>query len=210
MAWGPAPEAADPAFAWLDRHARRFGHFINGAFQPATSSAFKVFNPANRQTLAEVSQGSASDVDAAVQAARGAQVGGQHFRPHPRPLPLRARATNPEAQSPVRRARVARQWQTHPRVARPGHPAGRPPLRVPRRLGAAYGRRATWLRASGRRRPDHPVELPTAHARLEGRSGPGHGQHGRSQAGRVYPAHRACSSPRSRSPSACPRACSTC
>ena len=30
MAWGPAPEAAEPALAWLDQHARRFGHFVGG------------------------------------------------------------------------------------------------------------------------------------------------------------------------------------
>ena len=35
-------------------------------------SVFEVFNPANRQTLAQVAQGSATDVDSAVQAARTA------------------------------------------------------------------------------------------------------------------------------------------
>ena len=30
MAYGPAPEAAAPAQAWLDRHGRRFGLFIGG------------------------------------------------------------------------------------------------------------------------------------------------------------------------------------
>jgi aldehyde dehydrogenase (NAD+) len=69
MTWGPAPEAAEPAFEWLDRHARRFGHFIGGMWRTADAT-FDVFNPANRQTLAQVGQGSADDVDSAVRAAR--------------------------------------------------------------------------------------------------------------------------------------------
>jgi len=71
MAWGPAPEAAEPALAWLDQHARTFGHFINGTFRPGTST-FAVHNPANRQPLAEVAQGTPEDVDLAVSAARAA------------------------------------------------------------------------------------------------------------------------------------------
>jgi len=71
MAWGPAPEAPEPALAWLDQHSRRFGHFIGGQWR-AADQTFEVFNPANRQVLAEVGQGSRADVDAAVNAARGA------------------------------------------------------------------------------------------------------------------------------------------
>jgi len=71
MAWGPAPEAAEPALAWLDQHGRRFGHFISGQWR-ATENSFEVFNPANRQVLARVGQGSPADVDAAVNAARAA------------------------------------------------------------------------------------------------------------------------------------------
>ena len=72
MAWGPAPEAAEPAVAWLDGHERRFGHFVNGQWRAATST-FTVHNPANRQPLAEVAQGTAKDIDAAVKAARKAR-----------------------------------------------------------------------------------------------------------------------------------------
>ena len=32
MAYGPAPEAADSAKAWIESHGGAFGHFINGAF----------------------------------------------------------------------------------------------------------------------------------------------------------------------------------
>src|ERR671933_780500 len=71
MAWGPAPEAAEPALAWLDQHAGRFGHFINSQWAPV-GETFEVTNPANRQVLARVAQGSRQDVDAAVRAARAA------------------------------------------------------------------------------------------------------------------------------------------
>src|SRR6266705_1260232 len=71
MAWGPAPEAAEPALAWLDEHGRRFGHFIGGQWR-AAEQTFDVFNPANAQVLAQVGQGSPADVDAAVRAGRAA------------------------------------------------------------------------------------------------------------------------------------------
>ena len=71
MAWGPAPEAAEPALAWLDQHGRTFGQLVNGAWHPAAQT-FEVFNPANRQVLAQAAQGTAEDVDAAVKAARDA------------------------------------------------------------------------------------------------------------------------------------------
>jgi len=74
MAWGPAPEAAEPAFAWLDQHQRQFGHFVDGAWR-TSDQLFEVVNPANRQPLAQVAQGSPADVHAAVQAARRALEG---------------------------------------------------------------------------------------------------------------------------------------
>ena len=46
-------------------------------------------------------------------------------------------------------------------------------------------------RAARRGRADHPLELPAAHARLEGRARTGVRQHGRAQAGRDDAAHRA-------------------
>jgi aldehyde dehydrogenase (NAD+) len=74
MAWGPAPEAAEPAMTWLENHHRRFGHVIDGQWQPGEKS-FEVTNPANRKPLADVSQGSAEDIDRAVRAARQAFPG---------------------------------------------------------------------------------------------------------------------------------------
>jgi aldehyde dehydrogenase (NAD+) len=74
MAWGPAPEAPGRANAWLDSHARQFGHFINGRFTPpATDEWFETINPATREPLARLAQGSPADVDAAVKAARAVQ-----------------------------------------------------------------------------------------------------------------------------------------
>jgi aldehyde dehydrogenase (NAD+) len=72
MDYGPAPEDASEAIAWLDRHKRTFGQYINGQWTtPARSFASK--NPANGEILAKISQASAKDVDKAVDAARKAQ-----------------------------------------------------------------------------------------------------------------------------------------
>jgi aldehyde dehydrogenase (NAD+) len=71
MEWGPAPEDGKPAFAWLDAHGRKFGHFIGGRWtEPKNTIA--TTNPANTEELAEISNGSAEDIDAAVKAARAA------------------------------------------------------------------------------------------------------------------------------------------
>jgi aldehyde dehydrogenase (NAD+) len=72
MDYGPAPEAAGEAEAWLDAHGRRFGLFIGGRFT-ATGATFESRNPATAEVLAEVTQATAADVDAAVRAARKAQ-----------------------------------------------------------------------------------------------------------------------------------------
>ena len=73
MAYGPAPEAAAPAQAWLDGHARRFGHFIGGRWSEPGSDTFETLNPATGKPIARLTQASAADVDRAVAAARAAQ-----------------------------------------------------------------------------------------------------------------------------------------
>ena len=65
MEYGPAPEGDAPAREWLTRHGARFGHFIGGAWTKPTSP-FDVTNPATGKVIAQVSQGSKRDVDAAV------------------------------------------------------------------------------------------------------------------------------------------------
>src|SRR5246500_5313149 len=85
MEYGPAPEDAKESLAWLDRHNRKFGHFIDGAWRaPAEGKYFETADPSAGTMLAEVAQGSAADVDAAVKAARKALPGWQKLTPHAR------------------------------------------------------------------------------------------------------------------------------
>ena len=75
MDYGLAPESTNAAQEWLERHGRSFGHFINGSFTtPNKKTSFETSEPATGKFLARVSQGSAEDVDAAVDAARQAQA----------------------------------------------------------------------------------------------------------------------------------------
>ena len=69
--YGPAPEDAGVAQAWLARHAEGFGHFINGRFT-AAGGLFETRDPAKDVVLAEISQGSEADIAAAVEAAQAA------------------------------------------------------------------------------------------------------------------------------------------
>ncbi len=102
MEYGPAPEDPKEATAWLDRHGRRFGHFINGAWQkPSAGGYFDTLDPSNGETLASAAQGSAADVDAAVKAARAASPKWQALTPHVRARYLYA---------------IARQVQKHSRL----------------------------------------------------------------------------------------------
>ena len=71
MDYGPSPEGSEHVSAWLEEHESGFGHFIDGAFTKP-GDLFDVFNPANGERIARVSQGSATDIDAAVAAARKA------------------------------------------------------------------------------------------------------------------------------------------
>jgi len=85
MEYGPAPEDPREAFAWLDRHQRRFGHFINGDWQaPIAGANFDTTDPSTGEKLATVAQGSAADIDAAVKAARAALPAWQALTPHAR------------------------------------------------------------------------------------------------------------------------------
>src|SRR3989441_7895646 len=85
MEYGPAPEDPSEALAWLDRHERRFGHFINGVWQPpAAGGYFSTADPSTGEKLATVAQGSPADVDSAVKAARAALGPWQALTPHGR------------------------------------------------------------------------------------------------------------------------------
>jgi aldehyde dehydrogenase (NAD+) len=69
--YGPAPEGSEQAIAWLDSHGRKFGHFIDGKWTKP-GKTFSSDNPANGESLAQITDGSAEDVNAAVKAARAA------------------------------------------------------------------------------------------------------------------------------------------
>ncbi len=84
MAYGPAPEDASEALRWLERHNRRFGHFINGQWTTPGSFTFETRNPATGDLLATVAQGSPADIDAAVSAARQALPAWQALSGHAR------------------------------------------------------------------------------------------------------------------------------
>ena len=93
MEYGPAPEDPKEALTWLDRHGRRFGHFIDGAWRPPVEGVFfDSTDPATGEKIAAVSQGSAADIDAAVQAARKAFPKWQSLTPHARARYLYAMA----------------------------------------------------------------------------------------------------------------------
>jgi aldehyde dehydrogenase (NAD+) len=72
MSYGPAPESSAEAQDWLKAHGSRFGHWIDGGFTKP-GETFETKNPATTKVLAEVTQGSAKDLDAAIAAARRAQ-----------------------------------------------------------------------------------------------------------------------------------------
>jgi aldehyde dehydrogenase (NAD+) len=87
MDYGPSPESAEIAQAWLERHGRRFGHFIDGAWVKGAQH-FDSTNPAtfhkDGKTLAAIAQGDAKLVDRAVAAATAALPGWQALGGHGR------------------------------------------------------------------------------------------------------------------------------
>ena len=85
LEYGPAPEDPKEAVLWLDRHQRRFGHFVNGAWvAPVAGQYFDTNDPSTGTRLASVAQGTAPDIDAAVRAARAAQSKWQALTGHAR------------------------------------------------------------------------------------------------------------------------------
>lgn len=100
MDYGPAPESAAEAQAWLKRHRSRLDHFINGQWQaPAGGIYFPTLNPATGQQLAEVADGNAADVDQAVIAAAAAQPGWVSLGGHGRARYLYAMARHVQKNS---------------------------------------------------------------------------------------------------------------
>jgi aldehyde dehydrogenase (NAD+) len=85
MDYGPSPEDPREALAWLDKHKRRFVHFIHGAWQsPIEAKYFDTSDPSTTEKLADIAQGSLQDIDAAVKSARQALPAWQSLTPHAR------------------------------------------------------------------------------------------------------------------------------
>ena len=85
MDYGAAPEDPLNTLAWLDGFGRRFGHFIAGKWlAPAQGRYFETTDPSTGEKIAEVAEGSAADVNAAVRAARAALPRWQALSAHQR------------------------------------------------------------------------------------------------------------------------------
>jgi aldehyde dehydrogenase (NAD+) len=85
MEYGAAPEDPANSLKWLDQHRRRFAHYIGGKWKPpAQGRYFKTTDPSTGEKIADIAQGSAADVNAAVKAARAALPRWQALTPHAR------------------------------------------------------------------------------------------------------------------------------
>ena len=85
MSYGPAPEGDAPVRDWLKLRDHAFGHFINGQWTAASASeSFAAFDPSSGKPLAQIAQGTAADVNAAVTAAREALPAWQALEGHAR------------------------------------------------------------------------------------------------------------------------------
>lgn len=100
LPWGPAPEDAKLALAWLDKFDRSMPVLIGGEWVKSKST-FASLNPANGKELAHVAQCGAVEIDAAVAAARKALPKWQALSPDERAKHLYA---------------IARQIQKHSRL----------------------------------------------------------------------------------------------
>jgi aldehyde dehydrogenase (NAD+) len=83
MEYGVAPESDKAALEWLAKHDAKFGHYVGGAWTKP-SNTFEIINPATNTRIAQVSQGSKKDIDAAVKAARKALPAWQALGGHAR------------------------------------------------------------------------------------------------------------------------------
>ncbi len=89
MDYGPSPESPAAANEWLDRHRRRFGHFIGGRWVKG-GAHFESVNPASGKPLAQIAQATAAQVEKAVRAAESALPGWQAIGDHGRARQLYA------------------------------------------------------------------------------------------------------------------------
>ncbi len=101
LEYGPAPESAAPVLSWLDAHDRTMKLYVNGEWiAPQSGEVFETANPATGKPLANIAQAGATEVDAAVKAARKAFASWSELSGHERARYLYA---------------IARQIQKHSR-----------------------------------------------------------------------------------------------
>ena len=195
--------------AWIAAKGPAFGHFIDGQFT-APGETFATKNPASGETMAEVTQGSAGDVDAAVAAATRAFPKWAKLSGHARAKYLYA---------------LARLLQKHARLfavlesldngkpiretPRYRRAAGAAAFLLPRGPRPTSCRRTTRPRAPRRLRPDHPVELPPPDAGVEDRPRAGRREYRGAEARRIHLVDGPPVSPISAARPGCPRASST-
>merc|ERR1711936_789124 len=77
MEYGPAKESRKVADAWLEKHQRHFGLFINNEWvhPDGGRKTYETKSPGTGSVLASTTQGTAEDVEVAVSAARAAHAG---------------------------------------------------------------------------------------------------------------------------------------
>ncbi len=181
--YAPAPEARD-----IVTLKERYGLFIGGREVPSSDgSTFVTVDPATEEPLAHVARATPVDIDKAVRAARRAQrrVVGAAVRSGAGQVPVPDRAHPAGAQPRVRGPRIDGLGQADQGEPRRRRAARGGPLLVLRGLGGQARLRVPGARrpAAWRRRPDHPVELPAADARVEDRAGARGRQHRGPEAG---------------------------
>ena len=86
MEYGPALESRKVADAWLDKHERNFGLFINNEWvhPEGGRKTYETRSPGSGEVLAATTQGTAEDVELAVGAARAAHGGWSALSGHQR------------------------------------------------------------------------------------------------------------------------------
>ncbi|XP_071943662.1 aldehyde dehydrogenase family 16 member A1-like [Antedon mediterranea] len=73
MSYGPAPETENAAQAWIEKHKRSFGHFIDNKWvKPVGRKTYTSKSPVTGEVLSETIQGEEEDIELAVSAAHKA------------------------------------------------------------------------------------------------------------------------------------------
>ncbi|GGL72651.1 aldehyde dehydrogenase family protein [Wenxinia marina] len=98
MEYGPAPESAKEALAWIEAKGGMAGPFVNGKWGSLRAD-IESRNPATGERLAGLTKCTAAEVDAAVKAARKAQPGWWKAGAHARARILYAIARGMQKQS---------------------------------------------------------------------------------------------------------------